>query len=153
MTAMKATVSTTLTLANETTGTPDTSRTRDTAPPAPVWNSQTARCTARWGRAGVVMSVQGEVDAANSAELVDYLQRCSDYCQWLVLDLNEVKFIGISGLSALLEVDARCDKAEVCFAVVPGPAVSRLLGVCGPDIFLPLSESVSDALTAVLGHR
>lgn len=121
----------------------------DTGLPPNIWESHTARCTARWGRSGAVISVEGELDAANSGQLADYLRHCADYCDWLVLDLDDLEFIGTAGFSILQTMSARCTKGAVYLALVPGVALSRLLQVCDPDSSLPTVESVADALVKV----
>lgn len=118
-----------------------------TALPPDRWESSTARCITRWGNSGAVLSVDGELDAANAGQLADYVQRCAGYCQWLALDLRELAFIGTAGFSALRSIDARCAQTKVYWAMVPSVAVSRLLRVCDPDRALPTAQEVADVLT------
>jgi anti-anti-sigma factor len=124
-----------------------------TALPAGTWEGHTARCTVRWGRAGAVIEVDGELDAANAGQLADYIHRCSNFCEWLVLDLCALEFIGTAGFSMLQTINNRCAKAKVSWAIVPGGTTSRLLRVCDPDSALPTTESVAGALSTVQGYQ
>ena len=117
--------------------------------PAQTWESHTARCTARWGRSGTVISVSGELDAANSAHLGEYVRRCAAYCDWLVLDLHDLAFIGTDGFATLQQIHTRCAAADMYWAMVPSVAVSRLLRICDRRRVLPTIQSVADALAAV----
>jgi anti-anti-sigma factor len=125
----------------------------DTDFPIQTWESGTARFTARWGRSGGVVAVHGEIDAANADAFADHLDRCATYCEWLVLDLTDLEFIGTAGFAALLRINTQCAKAKVYWALVPGVAASRTLQVCDPDHALPMSESVADALTTLQDPR
>lgn len=113
-------------------------------PPPDVWASSTARSVTRWSRCGAVISVDGELDAANAGQLADYVHGCAGYCQWLVLDLRELEFIGTAGFSTLQAINDRCAQTKVYWAMVPGVAVSRLLRVCDPDNRLPQTEQIAD---------
>ena len=111
----------------------------------------TARFSVHWGRSGAVVSVAGELDAANAAQLGEYVQRCATSGEWLVLDLSGLTFIGTAGISVLQTIDARCAQAGMRWALVPGAAASRLLDLCDPTT-LPLAESVTRALEKVQKH-
>ncbi|MGV0749451.1 STAS domain-containing protein [Mycolicibacter minnesotensis] len=95
----------------------------------------------------------GELDAANAGQLADYVQRCAGYCEWLVLDLNDLEFIGTAGFSALKTITDRCAEAMVYCTTVPGDAVSRLLRICDPGNAVPTTPSVADALAGAQGFR
>lgn len=128
----------------------------DGAFPSQTWESRTARFDARcrWGRAGAVITTHGEVDAANAGQLADFVDHCLGYCEWLVVDLSGLDFIGTAGLSALHTVQDLCAAVEVNWALVPGPAVSKVLQFCELDRALPVSESLPDALATVQNqHR
>ncbi|ULP46592.1 STAS domain-containing protein [Mycolicibacter virginiensis] len=122
-------------------------------PPSDTWASRTARSVTRWGRSGAVISVGGELDASNAGQLADYVQRCAGYCEWLVLDLNDLEFIGTAGFSALKAITDRCAEAMVYCTTVPGVAVARLLRICDPGNAVPTTPSVADALAGVQGFR
>lgn len=97
-----------------------------------------------------VVSVHGELDAANARDFADFaLQHAGDA---LIVDLTGVGFFGTAGFSALHTLNVRCAGADVNWILVPSPAVSRLLRICDPDATLPWSESVETALTALQGE-
>jgi anti-anti-sigma factor len=121
--------------------------------PPEVWESHTARFDAHRGRSGAVITVRGEVDAANADALAEYVQRCAGYCEWLVLDLSGLDFIATAALSALHTINDRCAAMDVYWTLVPSPAVSKVLKFCEPDPVLPSDESLTDALAAVQNQR
>jgi anti-anti-sigma factor len=85
----------------------------------------------------VRISVSGDVDASNTAEVLDYVRRRGANCRSLILDLSDVTFFGTAGFSALQTIDMRSSHASVSWMVVPGPAVSRVLSICDPRRELP----------------
>src|SRR5699024_6946447 len=112
-------------------------------PPSDTWESHTARSVTHWGGSGAVISVDGELDAVNAGQLADHVQHCASSCEWLVLDLNDLEFIGTAGFSALKKITERCAEAMVYCTTVPGAAVSRLLRICDPANTLPTTASVT----------
>lgn len=114
-----------------------------------AWRSHTAKFTVHWGRSGAVVAADGEIDAANAAPFADYVRRCADCCEWLILDLAGLAFIGTVGFSALQSLSARCATARTRLTVIPSPAVSSLLRICDPQSRLPLVPSLADALADV----
>jgi anti-anti-sigma factor len=97
--------------------------------------------------------VVGELDASNAGQLADYVQHCATCCEWLVLDLNGLEFIGTAGFSVLKAITDRCADALIHCTTVPGPAVTRLLRICDPGNALPTTASVADAVADVQGLR
>lgn len=125
----------------------------DTVPPSDTWKSQTAHSVIRWGRSGAVAYVGGELDAANADQLTDHVRACAKHCQWLILDLTDLDFIGTAGFSALKAITEHCADATVYCTTVPGAALARLLRICDPAGALPTTPSVADALAEVQGLR
>jgi anti-anti-sigma factor len=114
---------------------------------------QTAQFATRWAApSAVVITAQGEIDAANAQELVDYALRHGDRIESLVLDMTDVEFFGTSGFSALHTLNVRCAGQSISWASVPSPVVTRLLGICDPDSTLPFYSGVDSALSALGGH-
>lgn len=99
--------------------------------------SHTAQFTARWGPMGTVITADGELDAANADQLAAYVQRSIKRSRRAILDLRGLKFIGTAGFSTLHRINVVCSGAQVRWAMVPSPAVTRLLRVCDPDGALP----------------
>lgn len=122
----------------------DTAIQVDGASPSEPWESRTARFTVRWGPPAAVISAQGELDAANAAQLADYVERCAASSTRLILDLTKLEFFGTAGFSALHRINVRCAGAGVQWAVVPNHLVSRLLRICDPDQALPTCDSVDE---------
>lgn len=114
-----------------------------------AWRNHTAKFTVHWGRAGAVVAADGEIDAANAGPFADYAKRCADCCEWLILDLAELTFIGTVGFTALQSISARCATARTRLMVIPSPAVNSVLRICDPQSRLPLVASLTDALADV----
>lgn len=91
-----------------------------------------------WLNAAVVrISARGEIDAVNEGELRDYVFCRAANCKTLILNLHEVSFFSTAGFSALLTIDARCNRAAVNWTVIPSAAVSRVLDICDRQFTIP----------------
>lgn len=91
-----------------------------------------------WLNSTVVrISASGEIDASNTAELLDFVLRRGANCRSLILDLSGVTFFATAGFSALRAIDLRSSRASVSWTLVDGPAVSRVLSICDPKRTLP----------------
>lgn len=108
--------------------------------------SRTAQFTARWGPTGTLITVDGELDAANTDQLVAYVHQSTSRSRRMVLDLRGLKFIGTAGFSALHRINVKCSAAQVSWAMAPSPAVARLLRVCDPDGTLPVTTQQAEPL-------
>jgi anti-anti-sigma factor len=108
--------------------------------------SRTAQFSARWSSLGALITVNGELDAANSDQLSTYVQRSLMKSRRVVVDLRDLEFIGTAGFSALLRINVVCSGAQVHWAMVPSPAVSRLLRICDPDGTLPVTTPRAEPL-------
>lgn len=108
--------------------------------------SRTAQFTARWGPTGTLITVDGELDAANADQLVAYVQQSASRSRRIILDLRGLKFIGTAGFSALHRINVKCSGAQVSWAMAPSPAVARLLRVCDPDGTLPVTTQQAEPL-------
>jgi anti-anti-sigma factor len=108
--------------------------------------SKTAQFSARWGPSASVITVRGELDAANADELANYVQRCLSYSRWLILDLRGLEFIGTAGFSALHRINVVCSGEGAEWTMVPSHAVARLLRICDPDGILPVTSSVTESI-------
>lgn len=116
--------------------------------PSPKGGGEAVTCHAaefstRWVNSSVVViSVHGELDAANSPQLVDYALRHANRVKHVVLDFTGVAFFGIAGFSAAHAMNAHCARAQITWTLVPSAAVLRLLGICDPESTLPVTESL-----------
>lgn len=78
-----------------------------------------------------VITVTGEVDAANTRRLLDYILGKVLLCRRMVLDLTGVGFFGSDGYWMLKTVESRCALADIELTVLPGARVGRALQICG----------------------
>ncbi|HEY3995890.1 MAG TPA: STAS domain-containing protein [Mycobacterium sp.] len=116
-------------------------------PVAHSWQqSRTAQFTASWGPSGTVITVDGELDAANADQLAAYVQQSTKRSNKVILDLRGLKFIGTAGFSALHRINVVCSSAQAFWAMAPSPAVARLLRVCDPDATLPVTTVKDEPL-------
>lgn len=108
--------------------------------------SRTAQFSARRSRGCTVITVDGELDAANADQLAAYVQRSIMSSRRVILDLRGLEFIGTAGFSALHRINVACSRTQVRWAMVSSPAVSRLLRVCDPDGTLPVTNPRAEPL-------
>jgi anti-anti-sigma factor len=108
--------------------------------------SRTAQFSCRWSALGALITVDGELDAANADQLAVYTQRSVRRARRIIVDLRGLEFIGTAGFSALHRINVACSGAQVHWAMVPSPAVARLLRICDPDGTLPVTTSQAEPL-------
>ncbi len=104
----------------------------------------------RWPSTTVV-TADGELDAANARQFVDYALQFPERSDRLILDLSGLTFFGTEAFSAIHTLNVRCAASTIPWALVPSAAVTRLLRICDPDSALPVSSSVETAVIAVAG--
>jgi anti-anti-sigma factor len=97
-----------------------------------------------------IVTVTGELDAANATEFTEYAWRAGRMTQ-LLLDLTGVRFFGSAGYSALLDFQERCAAEGIEWVLVPSKPVSRLLLICGQDSALPVQPTMEAALAVLPG--
>lgn len=83
------------------------------------------------------ITVAGSVDAANAAELEDYVLRRGANARRLTLDMTGVAFLSTAGFSVLCTIGERCARAEVAWTLVSNPTVRRVLDICDPHCTMP----------------
>lgn len=105
-----------------------------------------AYCTKWLAPSTAVLSVFGEIDAANGREFSDYVVLHLPHVREMVLDLTGVAFFGTAAFSAVHAMGARATEQGIDWTLVPSHAVGRLLRICDPDGMLPVEESVASAL-------
>jgi anti-anti-sigma factor len=94
--------------------------------------------SADWLNSTVVrIRASGDIDASNTAELLDFVLHRAANCRSLILDLSGVTFFATAGFSALRAIELRSSRASVSWTLVDGPAVSRVLSICDPERALP----------------
>lgn len=91
----------------------------------------------------VLITIHGEVDAANSRALACYVERRMAGFTRLVLDLQTVEFFGAAGFAALSNINITCRRMGVDWTLLAGSHVWRLLRICDCDRELPVSRDAS----------
>lgn len=108
--------------------------------------SRTAQFTTRWDPSGTLITVDGELDAANADQLAAYVQHGIGRSRRVILDLRGLNFIGTAGFSALHRINVVCSRAQADWAMAPSPVVARLLRLCDPDGTLPVTTPTAEPL-------
>jgi hypothetical protein len=67
-----------------------------------------------------LVSVEGELDAADSAELLEYATTTALLCRLLILNLERVRYLSRSGYDMVGTLRRRCATADVKLAVLHG---------------------------------
>jgi anti-anti-sigma factor len=112
-----------------------------------------AHFTTRWLHPSIIIvSADGELDAANAQDFVEYAFRHTDAVKRLLLDLVGLEFFGTAGFSALHTLNVRCAEVGADWAMMPSKAVTRLLGICDPDATLPVAPTIATALAVIHGE-
>lgn len=93
-----------------------------------------------------VITVNGELDFTNVAELVDTVTRVADDRSRIVLDLSGVEFFGSAGFAALHMLSERCTAHGTPCVVVPSRSVNRVVEICDTDTAVPLRATLAEAL-------
>lgn len=86
----------------------------------------------------IVVSVTGEVDAANAKEFAAVVTETIAGARHVTLDLSCLNFFALDGVAALHAINARLLRDGVPWRVLPGNAVSRVLALCDPEELIPL---------------
>ena len=119
---------------------------------AQTWQqSHTAQFSARRELSGTLITVDGELDAANADHLAAYVQRSTGRSKRVIVDMRGLEFIGTAGFSALHRINVVCSARHASWAMVPSAAVSRLLRVCDPDGTLPVTSPADEPLLKSAG--
>lgn len=110
----------------------------------------TAQFATSWPQpATALVTVHGEVDAANDDDFVTHALAHTEEAQRMVIDLSGLTFFATTGFSALHTLNVECIGQQVRWALVSGPAVDRVLRICDPDSTLPVCADLNEALTIV----
>ncbi len=117
------------------------------AKPSSIDHNRAQFCAQWLWPATSVISVQGELDASNAAELQQCGIRNSRPRGQLVLDLSDVKFFGVCCFAALHTLNVRCACEGIDWVLIPSTAVSRVLRICDPACALPVSNDLPAALS------
>jgi anti-anti-sigma regulatory factor len=77
-----------------------------------------------------VITVVGDIDAANTSRLLDYTLNKVLLCRRMILDLSHVGFFASDGYWMLKTLESRCVLADIEFNLVTGGRVGRVLQIC-----------------------
>lgn len=86
------------------------------------------------------IAASGELDMFTVPDLRAQARRTARQAEHVCLDLRDVTFIDSSGLSLLVGLDAESRSEGFAFAIRPGPAVTRLIELCGLRGVLPVED-------------
>lgn len=98
----------------------------------------------------VMVAAEGEIDACNAHELVEYVERSLEESTRLIVDLRDLQFFGTQGFSTLHKINVICSGNDVNWVVIPGSEVDRLLRICDPGGGLPVATTLETAVAAVV---
>lgn len=98
----------------------------------------------------VLITVDGEVDAANALDLSKYAEARLDTVSRLIVDLRGLTFFGTQGFSILHRINVMCSRHAVNWVVLSGGEADRVLHICDPDGGLPVARTLESAVTAVV---
>jgi anti-anti-sigma factor len=111
----------------------------------PMFDCSGARLRAQSRRLATVVTVSGEISAANIDRITDYASHFVPAATTIVLDLSGVTGMDEHGMALLRTLDRDCNEAGIDWVLVPSRSVSDVL--CSDDVLYPLAVSVADALT------
>lgn len=97
----------------------------------------------------IVVTVGGDIDAANEHRVHDFATRFLQLSDALILDLSGVEFFSAGGISVLNGVDDACRTADLQWRLVASRIVNRVLRLIDCDTTLPTASSVPEALEQV----
>ncbi|WP_199253765.1 STAS domain-containing protein [Mycolicibacterium mengxianglii] len=101
----------------------------------------------------MVVTANGEIDAANAEAFTDYALKHLDDSKPLIVDLTQLEFFGTAGFSSLHAMNAKCAAANIRWAVSANGAVARILRICDPDGTLPVVLTLEAAKQLVDGDQ
>lgn len=114
-----------------------------------------ALSTRSWGRQPhkrICVAVRGEVDAANAKDFADAVCEAVDFRHAghsvVEVDLRALGFLAVDGIAALHALNAQFVRHDVGWTVIPGRAVSRLLGLCDPERVIPRADTAQEGSQA-----
>ncbi len=102
-----------------------------------------------------VLTVEGEVDAANAPNFAGELQAMLSNASFaIVADISRVTYFDSAGLNALVVVHKELERRQQYFHVVapPGSRARRLIDITRLDRVLTMHEDLQAALEAARAH-
>jgi len=111
-----------------------------------------ARIRAHCRSLATVVTIRGEIDAANADRVGKHIRRFTLGQIPVVLDMSGVTHFAPAGISLLHKLDEDCGAAGVQWTLVASPAVSELLGD-GWDATRSLHEALHNLADAIVNRR
>ena len=99
-----------------------------------------------------VVTITGEIDASNSAEIAERLHAAlSNRSTAMVVDLTPTTYIDSAGINVLFELSNDLGERQQQLHLVIGQAspIARMLGIVGLDRTVPTHETRSAALATL----
>ncbi|MBO0678383.1 STAS domain-containing protein [Mycolicibacterium sp. S2-37] len=112
----------------------------------PAFDCDGVRMRARCRQLATVVTVTGDIDAANVARVADYARRFVLAEKPFVLDLSAVNSFAAEALSMFYDLDAQCAVAGVEWSLVGSQPVLQALRSSGALDEMPVTASVPEAL-------
>lgn len=94
-------------------------------------------------RDAIIVTVTGEIDATNAAQLAAYIEQRGAVATKLYLDLRDVTFFGTAGLAALRRLEHLFELMGTPWRLLVGPAVRKVLRICDASS-LPQIDSLDE---------
>lgn len=101
-----------------------------------------------FGSAALVVSVHGDIDIRSAPMLAEFASTRVDAQRHLVLDLSDVGFFGIAGLTVFSALDSATEEAGSSWSLVEGHPVHRLLEAASLQPAVQVFDRVADAVQA-----
>jgi anti-anti-sigma factor len=100
----------------------------------------------------VVVRMTGEIDGSTGDLVGEPLFSCLDTASNpVVVDLTNVEFIGSTGLNILVRARETALRRAIALRVVASThPVLRAMEISGLDTYLPMSRSISEAVTSIV---
>lgn len=99
------------------------------------------------GPSAVLLTIEGDVDAANAADVLQWARDCLEPARRLVVDMRGLTFFGTHGFSVLHRINVTCSARGIAVAFIAGREVERVLDICDPGRGLPVVDTVEAAVT------
>lgn len=112
----------------------------------PTFDCSGAQVRAQCRHLATVVTINGAIDAMNVDQVTEYSRHFVLPDKPIVLDLSGVECLAAQGIRFLHRIDEACRAADVEWALIAGPAVTRLLQITGDEAAFPLFDSVREAL-------
>ncbi len=97
----------------------------------------------------ILVAVIGEIDDANSDDLISYVQGIFGKYRQLVLDLSRVDYFDEAAFSSVHTLNTHCAGRKISWVLVPSPDVQRTLQIHDPDGILPTAGNIVSAVASL----